>query len=139
MTENAYSVQSLADVKLPWLVRRKLRRAKKKGLTGVLVYGVIRTPVRGVTFQPPGVSVLDETGRLLGLCTPQSKLPKWFDLPPGPHRLKFLAGQPKSSSSFYRDVDLHSGEVVVAVCEPVQPWVFYAHTPSMDRWYIGIR
>jgi hypothetical protein len=86
----AYSVHSLSERKLPWLVRRKLHKAKKDGRTGVLLHGIIRTPARSFSSQQPAVSICDAAGRLLGLVSPQAKFPKLADLSIGKQRLVFL-------------------------------------------------
>ena len=39
---------------------------------------------------------------------------------------------------FDERVTLNEGEVLVAVCEPVQPWTFYAKSPEADLWQPGI-
>lgn len=139
MDQNAaYSVHSLSERKLPWLARRKLRKAKKKCQTGVLLHGIIRTPARSFSSQQPIVSIRDAAGHRLGSVSPQAKFPKWADLSIGQQKLTFFASRTKSSSSFSRDVNIHSGEVLIAMCEPIQPWSLLGASPSTDRWYIGI-
>jgi hypothetical protein len=36
---------------IPWFARAKLRRAKKRHRTGVLLSAIIRTPSRAMTFK----------------------------------------------------------------------------------------
>ena len=73
------------------------------------------------------------------MCSQTSKLPKWVPLEPGVHDLRFSASRWNGSgTSFRRCVDLTAGEVLVAVCEPVQPPVFYAKSPSADLWHLGV-
>lgn len=131
------SVHVLTPAKLPWLVRLKLRSVRKKGLTGVLLYGVIRAGSRSISSKKPSVSVR-EGRRRLGLCSSSSPLPKWAALAAGTHELLFLASRSVSSSSFSGQVSLRDGDVLVAVCEPIQPWVIYAKSPSADTWKLGI-
>jgi hypothetical protein len=59
-------------------------------------------------------------------------------LAPGAHDLLFLASRPASSSHFRQRVALDSEDLLVAVCEPVQPWTFYAKSPAVDTWYLGV-
>jgi hypothetical protein len=137
-TQAAYSVSPLAAPDaLPWLVRARLRPARKKGRTGLLLYGIIRTGPRAVTRKAPSVSVADGKHRM-GMCSPTSHRPKWASLAPGPHDLRFLASRSVSFSAFDLRVTLSDGDVLVAICEPVQPWTFYAPSPEADTWQLGI-
>jgi IS30 family transposase len=45
-------------------------------------------------------------------------LRKWADLPIGQQTLTFFTSRTKWSSSFSRDVNVNSGEVLIAICEP---------------------
>jgi hypothetical protein len=136
-TEAAYGVRPLAADALPWLVRVRLRPARKKGRTGLLLYGIIRTWPRAVTWKAPSVSVMGGKHRLC-MCSPSSHRPKWASLAPGPHDLRFFAIRSVSFSAFDLRVTLSDGDVLVAICEPVQPWTFYAPSPEADTWYLGI-
>lgn len=139
MGTDTYSVHPLVELTLPWRVRRKLRKVKRRGWTGVLMHGVIRTPLNSMSPQAPVVAVREATsGRRLGFSSPRSKSPKWADLLPGPHRLRFNAIRARSASSFEWDVDLGAGDVLLAVCEPIQPWTIFGASPSTDRWYLGM-
>jgi hypothetical protein len=133
----AYSVSPLAVDALPWLVRVRLRRARRKGRTGLLLHGVIRTGPRAATRKTPSVSA-SSGQRQLGECSAFSHHPKWAALAPGPHALRFLVSRSISHSAFDLRVTLDDGEVLVAVCEPVQSWTFYAPSPAADTWYLGI-
>jgi hypothetical protein len=35
-------------------------------------------------------------------------------------------------------VALSGEDVLVAICEPVQPWTIYAKSPTVDTWYLGV-
>jgi hypothetical protein len=136
-TRASYSVRPLAADDLPWLVRVRLRSPRKKGRTGLIVYGIIRTPPRSISRKRPYVSI-HEGNRRLGICSPTRRLPKWASLAPGERKLLFLAGRPVSFSAFEERVALSDGDVLVAICEPVQPSTFYAKSPEADTWYLGI-
>jgi hypothetical protein len=134
----AYSVRPLAADALPRLVRVRLRSARKKGRTGLLLYGIIRTGPRAVTRKAPVVSIR-EGKRRLGIRGPTSfHLPKWASLAPGTHDLRFFASRSVSSTYFEQRVALSDRDVLVAICEPAQPWTFYAPSPEADIWYLGI-
>lgn len=137
MPAATYSVNPLTAVKLPWLVRRKLQSVRRKGKAGLLLYGIIRTGSRSMSRKQPVVSV-GEGNNSLGMCSSHSRLPKWCPLAPGTHDLLFLASRWVSSSSLRARVSLLDGDVLVAVCEPVQPWTIYAKRPAVDTWYLGV-
>ena len=48
------------------------------------------------------------------------------------------AGGVFSHSSFTRSVNLQPDGILVAICEPIQPWTIFAKSPSVDRWHIGV-
>ena len=48
MRDDPYVVDPLSEIKLSWLVRRRLRRVRQRHETGVLMHGIIRTPARRV-------------------------------------------------------------------------------------------
>jgi hypothetical protein len=130
-------VGALADRKIAWYARRKLAYAKSLGQTGVLLSGVIRTPSRGITSKQSIVSVrVDDT--VLCSCSPQSKFPKFAVLGAGPHRLTFDAIRSRSTSSFERYISLNPGDVLVAICEPIQSWTIFGASPDADRWWLGV-
>jgi hypothetical protein len=133
----AYRVSPLVADDLPWPVRVRLRSARKKGRTGLLLYGIIRTWPRAMTRETPLVWIT-EGKRRLGICSPTRHLPKWVALVPGAHDLSFFASRTVAFSSFDDRVTLSEGDVLVAVCEPVQPNTFYARSPDADLWNLGI-
>jgi hypothetical protein len=79
-----------------------------------------------------------EGKRDLGTRGPNARLPKWKSLSPGTHEIRFLAGNRIRSSNFEARMTLDEGDVLVAVCEPVQPNTFYAKSPEADTWRLGI-
>lgn len=134
------AVLPLSERNIPWFARIRLRRAKGRRRTGLLLSAIIRTGSRAMTFKHPYVSIREGKRRLC-MCSSTSKFPKFVALEPGVHLLTFSAGGGGgifSHSSFTRSVTLQYGDILVAVCEPIQPWVFYAKSPSVDRWHIGV-
>ncbi|MEU6355918.1 hypothetical protein ABZ896_42515 [Streptomyces sp. NPDC047072] len=134
------SVKALdGSQRLPLLVRWCLKRARRKGRTGVLVFAEIREPVRSLTHKAGIVSVREEG---VELCSRDrgAKTPRFIELPPGPHRLEFGVTRMKASgsTSFLQVVDLKEGETLVALCDPVQSNVFYRRSPDVDSWVIGV-
>lgn len=133
-----YTVGSFDAARLTPLGRAWLMWARKRGRTGVLLCTVIRTPVRGAQGKAPVVSLREGNDRLC-VSGRYSRSPKWVPLEPGVHDLRFsVARWNETGTSFRHCVSLEPGEVFVAVCEPVQPPVFYAPSPDADRWYLGI-
>lgn len=132
-----YSVLALADAKLSFSARRKLRRAQRRGRTGVVLQGIIRTGTRSLQGRQAVVGI-DEGAKELGMVSAHARSAKWANLSPGRHRLRFIATRTASSSVFERDIELKSGQILVAVCEPIQPWSPFGRSPEEDRWYIGI-
>ncbi len=132
-----YSVLALADVKLSFSARRKLRRAQRKGQAGVVLHGIIRTGTSSLQRRQAVVAIHEGT-KSLGMVSAHAPLAKWANLSPGRHRLRFIATRTSSSSVFERDIELKSGQILVAVCHPIQPWSPFGRSPDEDRWYLGI-
>jgi hypothetical protein len=130
---SSYSVNSVTEVRLPWLARRKVAEARRGRRTGLVLHGIIRTPPRGVTTHQPIVPV-HESGHRLCMASPWSKFPKWVALPPGRHVLRFVT----TRSTFEKEIEIPAGQTLVAVCEPVQPRTIFAPSPPEDRWYVGL-
>ena len=66
------------------------------------------------------------------------QIPKWVPLAPGEHTLTLHAVRVRSSSAFTSKLTLTDGDVLVAVCEPIQPWSIFGKSPAMDHWYLGV-
>ncbi|WP_028809982.1 hypothetical protein [Streptomyces sp. 351MFTsu5.1] len=134
------SVKALDGSKrLPLLVGWCLQREQRKGRTGVLVFAEIREPVRSLTHEAGIVSVWED-GVELCCRSRAAKTPRFVELHPGSHRLKFKVIRLKArrSTSFTQVVDLQEGQILVALCDPVQPDVFYRRSPDADSWVIGL-
>lgn len=133
-----YTVGALDSGRLPRLGRIWLHWIRRRQRTGVLLCAIIRTPARSMARTAPVVALREGADRLCASGR-SSKGPKWVPLEPGVHDLRLSAVRPDGSgTSFRRCVNLAPGEVLVAVCEPVQPPVFYAKSPTADRWHLGV-
>lgn len=68
------------------------------------------------------------------------KRPAFVDLPAGNHDLTFRVIRARQSreTSFKKEVSLQQGDIFMALCEPVQPNVFYRKSPEEDTWRIGL-
>jgi hypothetical protein len=137
MKQDPYLAGPLSEIKLSWRLRWRLRRVRQRHETGLLMQGIIRTPARSMSPKNPAVAIREGEARL---CSARSSMqrPKWARLPPGEHILTFHAVRRRSQSSFERRFLLADGDVLVAVCEPIQPWTIFAKSPSADQWHIGV-
>ena len=127
----------LGDINPSWRVRRKIRKMRRAGRTGVVVHAIIRTPSQGMTFKGNSVWVSrnrDNSARV----SSQSRRPKWLALPRGRHLLGFHTARITSSSDFERSFTLEQGQILVAIRFPIQPWTIFGKSPSTDRWYLGV-
>lgn len=132
------SVSNLAEYdKIPWTARMRLRRAIRRGRTGALLHAEIREPPQGVSLKSSVVSMREPDGFHV-YCGKMPKLPAFVELKPGRHDLQFMVTRMRGDTSFSRAVDLKRGDVLVALCEPIQPNVFYKRSPSTDTWRIGV-
>jgi hypothetical protein len=61
-----------------------------------------------------------------------------MELPPGSHSVGFHAARITSSSDFEQNFVLEKGQILVAICFPIQPWTIFGKSPSTDRWYLGV-
>ncbi|MBA2807848.1 hypothetical protein E0500_010605 [Streptomyces sp. KM273126] len=103
------------------------------------MYAEIREPLRSLTYKA-GVVSLWENGVELCSRSRDTKMPKFVELPPGAHTFEFKVIRVRAgkSSSFQKVVDLDEGEILVAVCDPVQSNVFYRRSPDADTWVVGV-
>jgi hypothetical protein len=132
-----YTVDPLSQFKMSWLMRQRLRWIRDRHGTGLLLQGIIRTASHSMSLAKPSVSVREGETRL-GMVTSSFQVPKWVPLAPGEHSLTFHAVRLRSSSSFTAKFTVAHGEVLVAVCEPIQPWTIFGKSPSVDHWYLGV-
>ncbi|MGQ4483034.1 hypothetical protein [Streptomyces sp. SAS_276] len=133
-------MRALDEVKkIPWRARKLLHRAQKNGKTGVLLIAEIREPIRSFTNKA-GIVSIRENG--LDICYRDrlTEAPKFAELAPGLHDMEFMVIRMRASktSSFRRAVELREGDVLVALCDPVQPNTFYRKSSTVDSWSVGI-
>jgi hypothetical protein len=124
---------------MPWPARRRLRKKQKRGRTGILLIVKIRENIRSFTDKAGTVSIR-ENGLELCFRNRITGAPKFVELAPGPHDIEFRVTRTRASnsSSFQKTVDLREDEVLVAVCDPVQPNTFYKKSPKVDSWFLGV-
>lgn len=137
--EAPFTVHELSDLKLPWSVRRRVRRLKRRGRTGFLLGAILASGGggRGPRRPPQDVTVQGDNHRL-SLSNQDSRRTVWTQLPAGGHQLTFRSTRPGSASVFDYGVELADGDIFVAVCQPIQPWTLFGANPDSDDWYIGV-
>jgi hypothetical protein len=130
----------LSAFRLPLLVRFRLRGIRRQRRTGLLLYGMIHTAARSTSKWAPHVSVREggRSGRLLCRCFRVTKFPKWASLEPGPHDLDFCAARRETARSFDKSFVLDDGDVVVAVCAPIESRLILTQRRPGYCWYLGI-
>src|SRR5215813_11475622 len=112
MRDDPYVVDPLREIKLSWLVRRRLRRVRHRHQTGLLMHGIIRTPVRSMSPKNPTVAIREgKTWLTTASSADLTRLPKWAPLAPGEHHLTFHASRVRSHSTFDRRFVLAEGDV----------------------------
>lgn len=84
------SVQALTEVRrIPWRVKRRLRRQRRRGATGILLYADIREPVRSPVYKL-GIVVLRKDGAELCNASRSGRRLRWVELKPGKHEVEFM-------------------------------------------------
>ncbi|MFJ6437274.1 hypothetical protein [Streptomyces sp. NPDC091416] len=68
------------------------------------------------------------------------KRPMFVDLPPGEYELAFrvIRARRNRGTVFREKVLLREGDILLALCEPIQPNVFYRKSPTEDTWRIRL-
>jgi hypothetical protein len=132
-----YEVRELSAAEIPWLARARLRRIRRQRKTGVLLYGLIRTPARSASTWSPVVSVRED-GKRLCICGSARKFPKFASLSPGAHKLTFLAATLRERSTFDRTFELAGGDVIVAIGDPIETKWAWEQRQAANIWYVGI-
>lgn len=138
MAESEHSVHSLDEIKLPWRVRRRLPKLQRAGRSGVLVHGIIKNSSHGITKLNNLIWVSDNK-TYSSRVSARSRHPKWFEVQPGTHFLKFHAVRSRTFSELHQEFTLKQGQILVAICWPIQPWTIFGKSPETDRWYLGVR
>ncbi|MER7927392.1 hypothetical protein ABTY96_30330 [Streptomyces sp. NPDC096057] len=108
-------------------------------MTGVLLVAEIRKPIRSFTDRAGITSIYENDVKI---CSRDrfAKAPKFVELEPGLHDMEFVVIRFRASktSSFRRAVELREGDVLFALCDPVQPNTFYRKSSAVDSWFVGI-
>ncbi|MFJ3277595.1 hypothetical protein [Streptomyces halstedii] len=121
-------------------MRLRLRWLRRRRKTGVLLHWIMRTGYRAVTLKWSIVSV-ELGGTTLGsLGSPQFCDSRFIGLPPGSHDLglRVIRGRRSRGTYCEQTVDLAPGDIFLALCEPVQPDVFYRKSPVEDTWQLRL-
>lgn len=136
---NEYAlVDDLNGVRLPLMARVRLRRARRRHRTGLILAASIREGYNSPSKYRPIVTVSAD-GRRLGSRSPTEPMSKWIALPPGTHQVTFHVTRSSSSSTVKRDVHLADGEILIAYCRPKdRRFPFDRKPPPPDHWYIGV-
>jgi len=150
-------------MRLPWLIRFRLRQIRRRSQTGLLLYGIFNSSVRTISKYTPIIVVREvvaapgtgtvaadarprllarirrrrERTRTLCMCSSTSKFPKWVALDPGPHDLRFVAFRRRTQSSFDQRFVLLSGDILVAICKPIDAKIIFTKRRSADVWHLG--
>ncbi|MDX3682600.1 MULTISPECIES: hypothetical protein [unclassified Streptomyces] len=99
----------------------------------------MRDSFRSVTLKWSIVSIECEGETLCEMSNTTFKRPVFIDMPPGRRELTFrvMRAQKKRGTLFRQEATLVEGSIFVALCEPIQPNVFYRKSPVKDTWKIG--
>ncbi|MFG3304895.1 hypothetical protein [Streptomyces wuyuanensis] len=124
--------------KIPWVARLYLHHALKRERTGILFDADIREPPRSMS--PKWSTVWIKEGKeTLCAASKVQRFPKFVDLDPGEHKLEFIVTRKgRGGTSFTKEIEFQCGQIVVVLCEPIQPNVFYRKSSEVDSWRIGI-
>jgi hypothetical protein len=130
-----FTVHELAELKLPWVVRRRIRRLR--GQSGI-VLGALMAPdtSRSVSFSFSTVS-LAGNGFRLSLASSSNRRTVARRLAAGSYTLTLRADRSRLSSVFEYGVELADGDVFVAVGRPIQRWTVFGRNPEANEWYLG--
>ncbi|WP_406412287.1 hypothetical protein OG923_25145 [Streptomyces halstedii] len=129
-------VQIGESEKIPLSARFLLWLTKKRGRSGLLFHCAMRDSFRSVTLKWSIVSVEREGETLCEMTGTTIKRPMFVKLPPGPHELTFrvIRASRRKGTLFTKKIILRKGDVFLAMCEPIQPNVFYRKSPQKDTW-----
>lgn len=124
------------DGRLQWRTRQLIRRARRRGQTGLLFQVDLRDPFRSMSPKWCMVYITEGGKWLCGLDRTSFNKVRFIPLPPGPHtlRLEVMRYSRRRSTRVQQEVVLGEGDVLLVTCEPVQPHVFYRRSPSADAW-----
>lgn len=132
-----YTVESLSEITLPRRLQRQLHHAQERHDTGVLLHGIIWMSPQSMSPKRPALAIWEGKKRLC-IFTSYDRRPRWASLGPGEHDITFHITRSRSSTRFTNTYKLATGDILVAVCQPIQAWTIGKTSPSEDQWYISV-
>jgi hypothetical protein len=130
--------EELRTRSIPWYVQRKLRRHKRGGHTGVIMYTILRVPLLNTLSRYWRAVAIVKDGRNICVSGPHSPGSKWVMLAPGRHDLEFAVMSHRDEVVFSRSFELRSGDVIVAGCRSSYSYLPSAKNPPPEKWSIGV-
>lgn len=127
----------LIERQLVWRARRKLKRVRREGRTGLLAYSVIPSSNRS-GYRYLRFVYVREGGRELHAGSVDNRAVTWTDLPPGVHRLTFVVSDAGKEVSFQKDITLGPGQILAVWCYTTYSLKVFDRNPRPNRWYIGV-
>ncbi|MFJ2951523.1 hypothetical protein ACIO8H_28405 [Streptomyces sp. NPDC087226] len=120
--------------------RHLIRRARRRGRTGLLIQVDLRDPPRSISPKWSLVSVTEGERQFCSVDRSTIRTVYFVSLLPGPHslRLEVLRTRKRRSTRVERTVVLGQGDILLVTCDPVQPNVFYRRSPEADTWSLQI-
>ncbi|WIX82913.1 hypothetical protein QRX50_20155 [Amycolatopsis carbonis] len=136
MTDTS-EARPLEPRQLKWSARRKLRKARREGRTGMLAYAVIPSSNRNGYRYLRSVFIR-EGRRELFVGNVGDRSVRWVDLAPGSHRLSFVVSDAGKEVALIREVALQPRQILVSWCYTTYSLKPLDRHPRPNRWYIGI-
>jgi len=133
-------VDSVFDGRLKWRSRYLIRRARRRGQTGLLIQVDLRDPPRSMSPKWCLVSITEGERRFCSVDRSTIRTVRFVPLLPGPRslRLEVLRSRRRHSTHVERTVVLGQRDILLVTCDPVQPNVFYRRSPDADTWSLQI-
>lgn len=132
-----YTVVPLKEITLPRRLQRQLHNAQERHDTGVLLHGIIWMSPQSMSPKRPTLAIWEGKKRLC-IFTSYDRRPRWASLEPGEHDITFHVSRSRSSNRFTTTHTLATGDILVAVCEPIQAWTIGKTSPLSDKWHISV-
>lgn len=122
--------------RLKWRSRYLIRRAHRRGRTGLLIQVDLRDPPHSMSPKWCLVSVTEGKRQYCSVDRNSIRTVRFVPLLPGPHslQLEVLRTRSRRSTRVERTVVLSQGDILLLTCDPVQPNVFYRRSREADTW-----
>ena len=133
---DTYEVLPVNEREISWLARRKLRQIRREGKGGMLAYSKIPGGNRAAPWVKR-VVVIVENGKTLFSASPGFQFPKWVDLRPGGHEIRFSVGG-WGQVDFTRSISLRDGEILIVGCKTTYSRSPRPKNPRPNQWYVGV-